>query len=88
MRIALIIKAVAVLLMLAVVGGTIYLMKEYTGSVQDLPGAMMERQRMVEEKLKTKTEEGGSSVMNLVKKRFNEPRNYWPKNPWRKQRKR
>lgn len=70
MRIARIIKAVAVLLMFAVVGGTIYLMKEYTGSVQDLPGAMMERQRMVEEKLKTKTEEGGSSGNEPGEKAF------------------
>ena len=70
MRIALIIKAVAMLLMLGVVGGTIYLIKEYTGSVQDLPGAMMERQRMVEEKLKTKTEEGGSSGNEPGEKAF------------------
>ena len=58
------------LLMLGVVGGTIYLIKEYTGSVQDLPGAMMERQRMVEEKLKTKTEEGGSSGNEPGEKAF------------------
>ena len=72
MRIALIIKAVAVLLMLGVIGGTIYLIKEYTGSVQDLPGAMMERQRMVEEKLKlkTKTEEGDRSGNEPGEKAF------------------
>ena len=70
MRIALIIKAVAVLLMLGVIGGTVYLIKEYTGSVQDLPGAMMERQRMVEEKLKTKTEERDTSGNEPGEKAF------------------
>lgn len=52
----LIIKAITILLVLGVIGSTIYLIKDYTGSVEDLPGAMMERQRMVEQKLKVKTE--------------------------------
>ncbi|MDG1356605.1 MAG: LysM peptidoglycan-binding domain-containing protein [Akkermansiaceae bacterium] len=52
----LIIKAITMLLVLGVIGSTIYLIKDYTGSVEDLPGAMMERQRMVEQKLKVKTE--------------------------------
>ena len=57
MRIMLIIKAITMLLVLGVIGSTIYLIKEYTGSVEDLPGAMMERQRVLEQKLKVKTEQ-------------------------------
>ena len=65
MRIMLIIKAVTVLIVFGVIGSTIYLIKEYTGSVEDLPSAMMERQRMVEQKLKEKT--------GQVEKSGNEP---------------
>lgn len=58
MKIILIIKAVAALLVLGAMGGTAYLMQEYTGTVKDMPGAMMERQRKVELKLKHKAEQG------------------------------
>lgn len=54
MRIMLIIKVITLLLLLGVVGSTVYLIKQYTGSVEDLPSAMMERQRMIEHKLKVK----------------------------------
>ncbi len=57
MRIMLIIKSVAMLLVLSVIGSTVYLIKDYTGSVEDLPGAMMERQRMAEKELKVKTDQ-------------------------------
>lgn len=58
MRVILVIKAVAALLVLGAVGGTAYLMDEYTGSVKDMPGAMMERQRQLELKLKKRAEQG------------------------------
>lgn len=58
MRIILIIKAIAALLVLGAMGGTAYLMKEYTGTVKDMPGAVMEQQRRVELELKKKAEQG------------------------------
>jgi hypothetical protein len=58
MKIMLIIKAVAALLVLGAMGGTAYLMQEYTGTVKDMPGTMMERQRKVELELKQKAERG------------------------------
>lgn len=58
MRILIIIKAIAALLVLGAMGGTAYLMQEYTGTVKDMPGTMMERQRKVELKLKQKAEQG------------------------------
>lgn len=54
----LIFKAVAGLLALGAMAGTAYLMKEYTGTVSDMPGAMMEHQRQIELKLKKKAEQG------------------------------
>ncbi|MCP5535705.1 MAG: LysM peptidoglycan-binding domain-containing protein [Akkermansiaceae bacterium] len=54
----LIIKAIAALLVLGAMGGTAYLMQEYTGTVKDMPGTMMERQRKVELELKQKAEQG------------------------------
>ncbi len=56
----LIIKAIAALLVLSALGGTAYLMKKYTGTITDMPGAMMERQRNLELALKKKAEKGGS----------------------------
>ena len=41
MRTLLIIKAIAALLVLGAMGGTAYLMKEYTGTVKDMPGTMI-----------------------------------------------
>ena len=58
MRVMLIIKVVAGLLVLVAMGGTAYLMKKYTGTVKDMPGTMMERQRQKELVLKLKAEEG------------------------------
>ncbi len=57
MKIMLIIKAVAALLVLGAMGGTAYLMQEYTGTVKDMPGTMMERQRNVELELKQKADD-------------------------------
>ncbi len=58
MRIILIIKAIALLLVCGAVGGTIYLIRDFSGSVEDLPGALMLHQREVEERLKAKAESG------------------------------
>lgn len=58
MRIVIIIKVVALLLVCGVIGGTIYLVKDFSGSVEDLPGALMLHQREVEERLKAKAESG------------------------------
>lgn len=62
MRIVLIIKALALMLVIGVVGLTIYLVNEYTGSVHDLPGAMIEYQGKIEDRLKEKAEQGGRGV--------------------------
>jgi len=53
-----IIKAIAGLLVLGAMAGTAYLMQEYTGTVKDMPGTMMERQRKEELTLKHKSEQG------------------------------
>lgn len=70
MRIVLIIKALALVLVLGVVGLTIYLVNEYTGSVHDLPGAMMEHQRNIEDRLKEKTKQGSRRVNEPGEKAF------------------
>ncbi|MBT8037861.1 MAG: LysM domain-containing protein [Verrucomicrobiae bacterium] len=58
MRIILIIKAIAGSLVLGAMGGTAYLMQEYTGTVTEMPGTVMEQQRQVELNLKQKAEQG------------------------------
>lgn len=70
----LIIKAIAGLLVLGAMGGTAYLMKEYTGTVKDMPGTMMERQREVELSLKQKAEEGVRSDNEPGEKAFQRAR--------------
>lgn len=70
----LIIKAIAGLLVLGAMGGTAYLMKEYTGTVKDMPGTMMERQRQVELDLKKKAEEGVRSDNEPGEKAFQRAR--------------
>lgn len=70
MRILLIIKAIAALLVLAAMGGTAYLMKEYTGTVKDMPGTMMERQHEIELALKKKAEQGVRSDNEPGEKAF------------------
>ncbi|HCC21344.1 MAG TPA: hypothetical protein DEP88_08870 [Verrucomicrobiales bacterium] len=58
MRILILVKAVAALLVLGVMGGTAYLMQEYTGTIKDMPAAMMERQEEIEITLKKKADQG------------------------------
>ncbi|WP_435894135.1 LysM peptidoglycan-binding domain-containing protein [Oceaniferula spumae] len=70
----LIIKAIAGLLVLGAMGGTAFLMKEYTGTVKDMPGTMMERQRLVELELKQKAEEGVRSDNEPGEKAFQRAR--------------
>ncbi len=70
MRILLIIKAIAALLVLGAMGGTAYLMKEYTGTVKDMPGTMMERQQKIELTLKKKAEQGVRSDNEPGEKAF------------------
>lgn len=70
MRILLIIKAIAALLVLGAMGGTAYLMKEYTGTVKDMPGTMMERQQKIELALKKKAEQGVRSDNEPGEKAF------------------
>lgn len=70
MRIMLIIKAITLLLVLGVIGFTIYLIKQYTGSVEDLPSAMMERQRVIEQTLKVKAIGVGDSANEPGEKAF------------------
>ena len=60
--------------MLAATGGTAYLMKEFTGTVQDMPGTMMERQKQEEIKLKQKAEEGRKSDNEPGEKAFQRAR--------------
>lgn len=74
MRIMLIIKAVAGLLVLGAMGGTAYMMKKYTGTVKDMPGTMMERQRQKELVLKQKAEEGVKSDNEPGEKAFQRAR--------------
>lgn len=61
MRIVYVFQALALLMVAGVVAGTAYLMKEYTGSVRDMPGAMTERQQIEEQALKRKAEDGARS---------------------------
>ncbi|MBK1832322.1 LysM peptidoglycan-binding domain-containing protein [Verrucomicrobiaceae bacterium R5-34] len=70
----LLIKAIAGLLVLGAMGGTAYLMKQYTGTVKDLPGTMMERQREIELSLKKKAEEGVRSDNEPGEKAFQRAR--------------
>lgn len=70
----LIIKVVAGLLVLVAMGGTAYLMKKYTGTVKDMPGTMMERQRQKELVLKLKAEEGVKSDNEPGEKAFQRAR--------------
>ena len=58
LRSGIIIKVVAALIVLGAIGGTAYLMKHFTGTLSDMPGAMMERQRQIEVELKEKAEQG------------------------------
>lgn len=74
MRIMHIIKVVAALLVLGAVLGTAHLMKEYTGSVRDMPGAMMEQQRQEELLLKQKAELGARSNSEPGEKAFEKAR--------------
>ncbi len=57
----LIIKVAAGLLVLVAMVSTAYLMKKFTGQVNDMPGSMMERQRQKELVLQHKAEEGVKS---------------------------
>lgn len=66
----LIIKAVAALLVLTAMAGTAYLMQKYTGTIKDMPGTMMERQRLVELELKKKAEQGIKSDNEPGEKAF------------------
>jgi len=70
----LIIKAIAGLLVLGAMGGTAYLMDKYTGTVKDMPGTMMERQRQKELTLKQKAEEGVRSDNEPGEKAFQKAR--------------
>lgn len=70
MRILLIIKAIAALLVLGAMIGTACLMKEYAGTVTDMPGAMMERQQKIERALKKKAEQGVRSDNEPGEKAF------------------
>jgi len=55
------IKAIAALVVLGAVLGTVHLMKEYTGAVKDMPSAMKEKNKERELQLKLKAEEGARS---------------------------
>ena len=70
MRIVLIIKALALMLVLGAVGLTVYLVKEFNGSVHDLPGAMLEHQRVIENRFKEKAKQGGRGVNEPGEKAF------------------
>lgn len=61
MRVVLFIKAFALLLVCGVVVGTIGLIKDFSASVEDLPGALMYHQQGVEELLKAKAKSGMES---------------------------
>lgn len=61
MRAITVIKAFALLVVCGVVGATIYLIRDFSGSVEDLPGAMMQHQQEVEERLMAKAESGMES---------------------------
>ncbi len=70
MRILLIVKVIAALLVLGAMGGTAYLMKEYTGTVKEMPATMMEHQREIELTLKQKAEQGVKSDNEPGEKAF------------------
>jgi len=55
------IKAIATLVVLGAVLVTVHLMKEYTGSVKDMPSALKEQQKEQELKLLKKAEKGALS---------------------------
>ena len=74
MRIMHVIKAIATLLALGAVIGTAHLMKEYTGTVRDMPAALMEEQREVELALKLKAEQGSQSGNEPGEKAFQRAR--------------
>ena len=74
MRIMHVIKAIATLLVLGAVFGTAHLMKEYTGSVRDMPGALMQQQRELELVLKLKAELGSQSGSEPGEKAFQRAR--------------
>ena len=74
MRIMLVIKAIATLLVLGVVMVTVHLMKEYTGTVRDMPGALMAQQRDAELVLKKKAERGAQSGSEPGAKAFDRAR--------------
>ncbi|MFK7911014.1 MAG: LysM peptidoglycan-binding domain-containing protein [Akkermansiaceae bacterium] len=70
MRILLIIKIIAALLVLGAMMGTAYMMEKYTGTVKDMPGTMMERQQKIELALKKKAEQGVRSDNEPGEKAF------------------
>lgn len=74
MRIMHVTKAIATLLVLGAVIGTAHLMKEYTGTVRDMPGALMEQQRELEVALKLKAEQGSQSGNEPGEKAFQRAR--------------
>lgn len=51
-------------------GGTAYLMNQYNGSIKDTPSVMMEKQRLVDMKLKKKADEGQRSDNEPGEKAF------------------
>lgn len=68
------IKVIAGLLVIGAVIGTAYLMKEFTGTVKDMPGTMMEVQRQKELTLKKKAEAGLMSDNEPGEKAFQRAR--------------
>ncbi|NWK54680.1 LysM peptidoglycan-binding domain-containing protein [Verrucomicrobiaceae bacterium N1E253] len=68
------IKAIAALGVIGVVLVTAYLMKEYTGSVRDMPGALIAEQRAAELALKAKAEKGALSNNEPGEKAFQRAR--------------
>ena len=74
MRTVLVVKVVAGLLVLGAMGGTAYLMKEYTGTVTDMPGSVKERQKQEEAKLQKKAEQGRRSDNEPGEKAFQRAR--------------
>lgn len=74
MRIMYVIKALAALVVIAAVFCTAHLMKEYTGAVKDMPGALMEQQYQAELVLKRKAELGAQSNSEPGEKAFQRAR--------------
>jgi len=60
-RIMLAVKALALIIVGGVVFWTAHIMQEYTGSVKDMPGALIEQQRQIEKSLKKKADLGALS---------------------------